>query len=512
MTKIEFVKKLYNGKNCYSDHMDASELQLLHIASNVEKIIVEMLSHNRIVFLTGNPGDGKTFIIKTISSEVDESKLYIQTDLNNVKDYSCIVQDIIGLYKENKGAIIAVNEYPFMQLCKQIKIESREIYEELQQAKKGTIAYGISHALTSRIAVVDLNERNLLGSGYDLITELIDKFIALLSEDANYNVTLKYNLTALSNKFVKNQMLRLFQLAAAECEHFAIRDILGAFAFIFTACTMDDYDKQPYYSSVFEGANDLLVSVQQFDPIYLSCPSLDEKLWNGEIQDNWILGVPETSPKDVADVDEALQLFCEIKRRYYFENTDGQLLLQLQPDEITKCTEIFASFESQRKKIKESLIRAINKLFLPSSDDKKQLHIWTTHRYDMSQEASVAISSKSVDSSELEILMPRPADWLKGMEYVPDHIVMKPRNADAPVLNLNVDFLRTLNAVEDGYPIGLLAPQYEQAAAMFLQQLDDKGFSEANDDGEIIIASRSRSYKKVIHIQDGKYDFEEEED
>ena len=102
MTKIEFVKKLYNGKNCYSDHMDASELQLLHIASNAEKIIVEMLSHNRIVFLTGNPGDGKTFIIKTISSEVDESKLYIQTDLNNVKDYSCIVQDIIGLYKENK--------------------------------------------------------------------------------------------------------------------------------------------------------------------------------------------------------------------------------------------------------------------------------------------------------------------------------------------------------------------------------------------------------------------------
>lgn len=58
----------------------------------------------------------------------------------------------------------------------------------------------------------------------------------------------------------------------------------------------------------------------------------------------------------------------------------------------------------------------INKLFLPSSDDKKQLHIWTTHRYDLSQEAAVAISSKSVDSSELEIKMPRPADWLQGME------------------------------------------------------------------------------------------------
>lgn len=128
----------------------------------------------------------------------------------------------------------------------------------------------------------------------------------------------------------------------------------------------------------------------------------------------------------------------------------------------------------------------------------------------MSQDAAVAVSSKSVDASELEILMPKPADWLKGLEYVPDHIIMKPKSADAPVLTLNVDFLHTLNAIENGYPIGLLAPQYEQAAAMFLQQLDDSGFSESNDDGEIIIASRTRSYKKVIHIQNGKYDFGEE--
>lgn len=511
MTKIEFVKKLYNGKNCYSDHMDESELQLLHIASNAESIIIDMLSHNRIVFLTGNPGDGKTFIIKTISSEVDESKLYIQTDLNNVKNYSEVVDDIIALYQESKGAIIAVNEYPFMQLCKQIRKSSREIYDEIQKAKKGTIVYGASQPLTSRIAVMNLNERNLLGADYDLLTGLIDKFIDLLKADAGYNAALQYNLAALSNDFVKNQLLSLFQLAAAECEHFAIRDILGAFSFIFTACTMDDFENCRYYSAVFEGTNDLLASVQQFDPVYLSCPSLDEALWNGEIEKGWIFGAPDKYPKDFEDVDEALGVFRELKRRYYFENKNGKDLFALQPDEITKCTEIFTTFEAQKKKTKESIIRSINKLFLPSSDDKKQLHIWTTHRYDMSQDAAVAVSSKSVDASELEILMPRPVDWLKGLEYVPDHIIMKPKSADAPVLTLNVDFLRTLNAIEYGYPIGLLAPQYEQAAAMFLQQLDDRGFSEPNDDGEIVIASRTRSYRKVIHIQNSKYDFEEEE-
>lgn len=332
MTKIDFVKKLYNGKNCYSDHMDESELQLIHIASNVEKIIIDMLAHNRIVFLTGNPGDGKTFIIKTISSIVDEGAFYIQTDLNNIKDYTQVIKDIVSLYEEKKGAIIAVNEYPFMQLCKQIKLASRKIYDEIQYAKKTTIAYNISEPLSNRVAVVDLNERNFLGTDYNLMTSLIDKFIELLKSESTYNSVLEYNLRALSNEFVKDQLLSLFQLAAAECEHFAIRDILGAIAFICTACMMDDYENHLYYSAAFEGTNNLLAVVRQFDPVYLSNPSLDEKLWNGEIKDDWIFEVPQKSPNEIEDVDEALSLFCEIKRRYYFENKKGKALFKLQPN------------------------------------------------------------------------------------------------------------------------------------------------------------------------------------
>ena len=278
---------------------------------------------------------------------------------------------------------------------------------------------------------------------------------------------------------------------------------------------MDEYEGQYYYSAIFEGSNELLRAIQKFDPIYLSVPSLDESLWNGVINEGWLMGAPRKWPNDSSfedNVDAAVECFKEIKRKYYFENLDGQGLLKLQPEEIRKSMEIFTAFDSQKKKIKERLVRSINKLFLPSSDDKKQLHIWTTHRYDLSQEAAVAISSKSVDSSELEIKMPRPADWLQGMEYMPNHIILKPKAGDVPVLTLDADFLRTLDAVENGYPVGLLAPQYEQAAAMFLQQLDNYGYAEENDDGEIILASRINSSKKTVLIQDGKYDFEEGEE
>lgn len=513
MSKLNFIKKLYNGKNCYSDHMSDDELNLLHISSNVEGLIRVMLRKGKIIFLTGNPGDGKTFLIKAVNPIVQECNAYIEKDVNNITSYDAIVNDIIICYNEHRPAIIAVNEYPFIQLCNRIKQMAPEIHKEIQVAKKEAITYDISHPLMGRIVLVDLNERNLLDADRKLLEELIDKFLALISEDTEHNEHLEYNLRALSIPEIKKQLLSLMQLAAVEREHFAIRDILSSFAFIFTACLTDDYAGQKYYSSIFNGTNPLLQAVQQFDPIYLSSPVLDEQLWNGELTEGWLVDTPQkwpNSPEFMDDVEAAVECFKENKRRYYFENIHGHELSQFQPDEIKKCTEIFINFDTQKKKIKERLIRALNKLFLPTSDDRKQLRIWTTHRFDISIPASVAVSSKSIDSSELDIHMPRPADWLKSMEFVPNHIVLTPKDRDEPKLRLDTDFIRTLEAIENGYPVNLLASHYEQAAAMFLQRLDDENFAEVNDDGETIIASRRKNQKLVVYVQDGKYGFEEE--
>ncbi len=513
MSKLDFIKKLHNGKNCYSDHMSDEELQLLHITSNVEQLIRDMLTKGKIIFLTGNPGDGKTFIIKAVDDTVRATNAYVEKDMNNIANYDKVVADVEACYSARRPAIIAVNEYPFIRLCKKIKTTSPDIYKEIIDAKKSTITYTTSHLLTGRIALIDLNERNLLDSSRNLLGELIDKFILLISEDAEQNKDLEYNLKALSIPEIKNQLLSMMQLAAVECEHFAIRDILGAFSYIFTACLMEDNVGEKYYSAIFSSNNQLLQIVQQFDPVYLSIPELDEQLWNGEVTEGWLLDTPAQWPSDPMfeeNVEEAVECFKRVKRQYYFENIHGQKLFSLQPDEIKKCTAIFNGFEAQKKRIKERLVQALNKLFLPSLNDKKQLHIWTTHRYDMSIPASVAVSSKAIDSSDLDIQMPRPADWLSGIEYIPNHIILKPKQVKEPILRLDIDFLRTLNAIEDGYPVGLLAPQYEQAAVMFLQQLDDGGLTEENDDGEIIIASRSKSYRKAVNIQDGQYSFEED--
>lgn len=515
MTNLDFIKKLYNGKNCYSDHMGDDEIGLLHISSNAESIIIDMVKKGKIVFLTGNPGDGKTFLIKTIIDELNECNTYVQTDLNNIKDYSKVVKDLVGCYNSGRSAVVAANEYPFIKLCKIIKQHSEELFQDIQSARRSSITYGVSEDLVRRVSIVDLNERNLLsGKNSNIAEELLEKITSLLKSEQCYDNVINYNLKALEKDEVKAQFLSMFELAAAQCEHFAVRDILGALSFILTSGASEEYDGNKYYSAMFMKANRLLEVVSEFDPVYLSSPSIDEKLWNGEIKEGWLIEAPEKWPCDPAfdaDVSGALECFKDIKRRYYFEHRDGGSLADLQPSEIKVSIDTFINFESQKKKIKEDIIKSINKIFLPSLDDKKQLHIWTTHRYDISSDAAVAVSSKAVDSSELNIYIPKPAKWLSGLEYCPTHLLLAPKGEIKPALFLDTEFLRTLDSIKNGYPVALLSPRYEQAASLFLQQLSDLGYAENNDDGEIIIASRNKSYKKTIIIQDGKYDFEEDE-
>ncbi len=64
------------------------------------------------------------------------------------------------------------------------------------------------------------------------------------------------------------------------------------------------------------------------------------------------MGAPRKWPNDSSfedDVDAAVECFKEIKRKYYFENLDGQGLLKLQPEEIRKSMEIFTAFDSQKE-------------------------------------------------------------------------------------------------------------------------------------------------------------------
>ena len=52
----------------------------------VLKLLLKNGKKNRIVFLTGNPGDGKTYIIRAIEPTLKQENIYVEKDLNSVTD------------------------------------------------------------------------------------------------------------------------------------------------------------------------------------------------------------------------------------------------------------------------------------------------------------------------------------------------------------------------------------------------------------------------------------------
>lgn len=515
MNNLQFIKKLYNGKNCYSDSLTEEEIALLHVASGVENIVKSMVAENRIVFLTGNPGDGKTYIIRALEVFLKARHIYLQTDMNSVTDENLqiVIEQISNCYHGNKSCVIAANEFPFFNLIRATKQIDIVLYNELIKAKRNVIMYGYPTVDLRRICIIDLNERNLLDKDRSIAPSISKKLVDLLVESKGINRVLDYNIAALQIEQVNTQLQRIFSLVAMCGEHFAIRDILGTMAYMLVSCTFDDDadDDRFYYDAFFSGENDLMSAAASFDPVLLSIPSLDEQLWSGKMVDGWLLGAPEKWPWELTEnsVEDATTLFKSIKRKFYFENIYAKELSLLQPTDYIECERIFTSIKStsEMKRTRSMIINSINRLFLSTDEEKERLRIWTTHSYDLSREAGAAVSAKYVDASDLELAYPEPVSWLKEMEYAPRFLVLKRKGHSIPKIELDIELLRGLISIKNGYPVSLLSGQYEQAISQFTQELSASPIAREYGDGEIQIANRRDSTYKRIFIDDNKYCF-----
>lgn len=510
MDNLQFIQRLYNGKNCYSDSMSDEQISLLHIKSGVESIIEKMVAEKRVVFLTGNPGDGKTFIIRALSGCLKD--VYVVTDLNSVTDQDLepVMDAINDCYMNGKPCVIAANEFPFHKLTNRFRLKYPTLYNELVGVKKNVLVFGYPSVALKRICIVDLNERNLLDKDRCVSKLVLDRFTELLRPYCGSNSVLAHNVSALTNSLVQKQLLDIFSYIAMSGEHFVIRDILGALSYILVSCTDSDNDSSGYYfDALFSDSNELMTFAAQFDPVLLSSPSWDEKLWNGEITEGWQFDCPTEWPyqitKGTGSVEEATKLFKSVKRKFYFENIYAKALSELQPQDFRECIEVFARIKQDKKRIKRILISSMNKLFLSTDDENEKLRSWTTHSYDLSRSPCAAVSTRYIDADDLDLAYPEPVTWLKEMEYTPAYLLMLSQCHPEVRLEISIDLLRNLIMIKNGYPASLLSSQHEQVVSQFIQALCSVGVARDYHDGEMLIANRKEGTLKKLRIEDGKY-------
>ncbi|MCK1994906.1 hypothetical protein GW626_01480 [Peribacillus muralis] len=476
---LDFIAKLYNNKNSYADVFTDDELEALHIQSGIEPLIKKYIEQKKQIFLTGNPGDGKTHLIKSLKPILNEYDAFVEQDANSIKDeeeFLCNLETAIGA---GKPCIIAINEFPLLSLLQSLGERLPGFQQISSQREKGIIYNKGTEDLIRDVVVIDLNNRNLLSieMAQKTLNKLLENSISCEGSNKINCCPSPQNIIKLKHPIVQERLLLLIDKIGSIGMHIVMRDLLGFFAYIITSgkkCIFredEEFNKNQYFNLVFNGTNQLFTSLSSFDPYHYTHPEIDEMLWNGDLKDGWLFENEYEVPENAID---PIETFKSIKRKFFFENKRGSELLSLIPTEYQGYYEILKDLYDKDEEVISRIISGINKFFNPDDQDYDKLKIWTTHKYELRTYPKVAVSNKYAYLYQVELLVPKLPSHLKDIEYVPDHFlfrVYKSKDNSYVELRIDLSLYRVLTLVQKGYPSQLVPEQHQFKLFRFMNEL-----------------------------------------
>lgn len=424
---ISFVERLYRNRNSYADRLGVDELDWIHVDMGLDEFILEAASQGRQIIITGNPGDGKTFLIQRLRERLEtESRAVVITDANE-KTY----EEVLAAWRacdENKRAfILAINEWPLFELRRLALQEGFIPVDEAVRQVREAVYYGDApDAERGLVSVVDLNLRNVLAPRVTLaaLERLTSaRFVSELDgpDPASTNVA------RLRTDRVQQRLAALLEQAARRGQHTTMRQLMGFIAYLITGgidsagrLISQKDDRYLYANLAFEGGEGPLFELVQraFDPARITHPVYDEQLWRGTTDPNdWL--DPSDVPAKAAGCPEEDRDRCFriAKRRFFFEHRFGAELLNALPHDEEAFDRVLSNGLGGDAQLVRDMVLAVNRFFEPDSrkEDDNQLTLWQSHRYDVqAPTAFVAMYYEPADGMKVEgpSLAPWVSMWL----------------------------------------------------------------------------------------------------
>src|SRR5262245_32328839 len=115
--RIDLVQELYRASSSCADHHDARTVVLLHVETAVDEFIQEkVVEEKRLIFVTGNPGDGKTHLLRRLEPLFRANKVEACLDANE-RDDEVMLSFIDAAYeRRDAGCVVAINEGSLVSL------------------------------------------------------------------------------------------------------------------------------------------------------------------------------------------------------------------------------------------------------------------------------------------------------------------------------------------------------------------------------------------------------------
>ena len=502
--RLAFWRRLANaGSNAISEGLTDDEFDELHITTRLEKYLLERAESGQSILLTGNAGDGKTHLARTLKRRLGDAAKRFEFAfdatalMSGGKGVTPVIERWRRALNAGKQMVLAINQYPLYMLRQEVREVLPDLSKEIERQWKSRLtptSQGKDPAEDSLI-LVDLSLRNPLSrefSGHVLRKILADPAVQRHAA-SGLNVSFSFNYQRLANADVQERLLDLFDRVISSGRRTTVRELWILTARLFFGISRDEETPgapETWYSERLFAADSRFPLCQALqsvaDPARVSHPSVDRRIEDPQgtqatewFKDNKPLTLP--SPASIQNREACKKYrrrFSAIKRRFYFEHVDGgDTVFELDLGADARFHDMLQTPAADANHLRQ-LVTAINRSYCPNDFEEAQdhLYLWIGHRLD-EQPTKSFIAGECISSDRLGIRRPKlPSALNDALAYVPDHLLLTVaaiRDSDSPEVALRIDavLFRTLWRMLHGLPRHLINPSELNRLDAFVDRL-----------------------------------------
>ena len=510
---LQFIRDFYRGTSAYADHVDEDLLSHIHLKTKLDDAIVDAAKLGKDIVLTGNPGDGKTHIIRMLKSKLEKlpTPAIVELDAStrsNDEIYTAwkTAQDkhapfVIAI---NAAVLYAVyNAYPdfgpirnaYLQM-----VNSVVFHDEEQQ--------------TDSIVVFDLSKREALTS------EILGQAILKMTADEHFKecnecplsdtCVVKKNRELLNEKLFQERLYIIMRRVSLQGYHATLRELQSFIAYLIFGNRSCKQLNQTAGNSQFDlvnliysGKGNLFTVINNaIDPVNISHPLWDEKILLNEIaHDSWIEGYEVPAESIAYDNDDMFKLR---KRQFFFFNLYGDELLKILDDDAARFQKFL---EQDNGKIIKELISKLNGFFGAVNASNTKLQIWSGHRYN-NEPRKVLVSVGVIKKNEFIVGRPTLLGSMHaGIDMTSNYIRLEKKESPNIFLKVDFEMYLLLNEAERGVPVLFMESDLVKKVWRFIEQL--QSYEDIENEDTIEIGLMDVQNKRTIMVdvdrEDHKY-------
>ena len=511
-TGLDFIRDFYRGSSGYADFMDYSLLSRVHVVTELDAAIVEAVRTGNDVVLTGNPGDGKTHIVRILQEQLStlSADPVIELDASTMTNRA-IYDKWASAKAANHPFVIAINAAVLLSLAKEYP-DFVPIAQAKTQMIKATVFHSekIEH---DAVSVFDLSKREALEPS--IVNDVIANMIKPEHFDRCSSCQFKGLCPAVKNaQLIKNELFQerlniILKQVALQGYHATLRELQSLVSFLIfgnRSCakltTTSSENQFDLCNLIYRGEGHLFNAIRgAFDPSKVSHPIWDEQILSNTMSaDSWIAGY-SVSPEALNPSNT--DLFNLRKRQFFFFNKDGNALLSISDDAVIR----FQYFlEHEDKAIIKDIIQKLN-AFFGTKGTNSELEIWASHRFNNAPR-KILMSTGKIKRSDLKIGRPKLNEIMEsGIKMVQNYVRLEKRDASDVFLKIDFDMYSLLLEAERGVPVLLMESDTVKKVWRFIEMLQNEADIEADDDINISLfdVQGKREVKAVIDRESKRY-------